>query len=93
MHNKKAVNLIGWIIAALSTTLYTLTQYPTISFWDGAEFATVSSTLQIPHPPGAPFYQLLGAIFSPISVGFLSALCSGLSVMMLYHISIHFIFL
>ncbi len=91
MHNKKAVNLIGWIIAALSTTLYTLTQYPTISFWDGAEFATVSSTLQIPHPPGAPFYQLLGAIFSPISVGFLSALCSGLSVMMLYHISIHFI--
>lgn len=86
MHNNKVVNIIGWIIAILSTALYTLTQYPTISFWDGAEFATTSSTLQIPHPPGAPFFQLLGSI---IPLTYLMPIFSGLSVMMFYHISVY----
>ncbi len=99
MQHQKTINIIGWIIAAISTLLYTFTLYPTISFWDGAEFVATSSTLQIPHPPGAPFYQLLGAIFSIFGlidasfvakgIGFLSALSSGLSVMMLYHISVY----
>ncbi|MED9962554.1 MAG: DUF2723 domain-containing protein [Bacteroidales bacterium] len=86
MHNNKVVNIIGWIIAILSTALYTLTQYPTISFWDGAEFVVTSSTLQIPHPPGAPFFQLLGSI---IPLTYLMPIFSGLSVMMLYHISVY----
>lgn len=86
MHNNKVVNIIGWIIAILSTALYTLTQYPTISFWDGAEFATTSSTLQISHPPGAPFFQLLGSI---IPLTYLMPIFSGLSVMMFYHISVY----
>ena len=86
MQHKKAVNLIGWIIATLTTLLYTLTQYPTISFWDGAEFATTSATLQISHPPGAPFFQLLGSI---VPITYLSPLFSGLSVMMLYHICVY----
>lgn len=86
MQYKKAINIIGWILAALTTLLYTFTQYPSISFWDSAEFVLASSTLQIPHPPGAPFYQILGAI---LSANFLSALSSGLSVMLIYHISIH----
>lgn len=86
MQHKKAVNIIGWIIATLTTLLYTFTQYPTISFWDGAEFATTSATLQISHPPGAPFFQLLGSI---IPITYLSPLFSGLSVMMLYHICVY----
>lgn len=86
MHNNKVVNIIGWIIAILSTALYTLTQYPTISFWDGAEFVATSSTLQITHPPGAPFFQLLGSI---IPLTYLMPIFSGLSVMMLYHISVY----
>ena len=86
MHNNKVVNIIGWIIAILSTALYTLTQYPTISFWDSAEFAAVSSTLQIPHPPGAPFFQILGTILPNF---ILSPLFSGLSVMMFYHICVY----
>lgn len=86
MHNNKVVNIIGWIIAILSTALYTLTQYPTISFWDGAEFVATSSTLQIPHPPGVPFFQLLGSI---IPLTYLMPIFSGLSVMVLYHISVY----
>lgn len=86
MHNNKVVNIIGWIIAILSTALYTLTQYPTISFWDGAEFVVTSSMLQIPHPPGAPFFQLLGSI---IPLTYLMPIFSGLSVMMLYHICVY----
>ena len=86
MQHKKVVNIIGWIIATLTTLLYTFTQYPTISFWDGAEFATTSATLQISHPPGAPFFQLLGSI---IPITYLSPLFSGLSVMMLYYICVY----
>ena len=86
MQHKKVVNIIGWIIATLTTLLYTFTQYPTISFWDGAEFATTSSTLQISHPPGAPFFQLLGSI---LPIAYLSPLFSGLSVMMLYYICVY----
>jgi hypothetical protein len=86
MQHKKVVNIIGWIIATLTTLLYTFTQYPTISFWDGAEFATTSSTLQISHPPGAPFFQLLGSI---LPIAYISPLFSGLSVMMLYYICVY----
>ena len=86
IQHKKTIDIIGWIIAILTTLLYTLTQYPTISFWDSAEFAAVSSTLQIPHPPGAPFFQILGTILPNF---ILSPLFSGLSVMMLYHICIY----
>ncbi len=86
IQHKKTIDIIGWIIAILTTLLYTLTQYPTISFWDSAEFAAVSSTLQIPHPPGAPFFQTLGTILPNF---ILSPLFSGLSVMMLYHICIY----
>lgn len=86
MQHKKVVNIIGWIIATLTTLLYTFTQYPIISFWDGAEFATTSSTLQISHPPGAPFFQLLGSI---LPIAYISPLFSGLSVMMLYYICVY----
>lgn len=86
MQHKKVVNIIGWIIATLTTLLYTFTQYPTISFWDGAEFATTCSTLQISHPPGAPFFQLLGSI---LPIAYISPLFSGLSVMMLYYICVY----
>ncbi|MEE1322220.1 MAG: DUF2723 domain-containing protein, partial [Bacteroidales bacterium] len=59
---------------------------PTISFWDGAEFVATSSTLQLPHPPGAPFFQLLGSI---IPLTYLMPIFSGLSVMMFYHICVY----
>lgn len=63
--NFKRCNLItGWIIFGISLLTYWLTVEPTASFWDPGEFITTSSNLEIGHPPGAPLFQLIGAVFS-----------------------------
>lgn len=72
--------------------LYVITLAPTASFWDPAERIAVAYGLQIPHPPGAPMYILLGRLFSMFmpaeyvaySINMMSALASGVSVMLLY---------
>lgn len=63
--NFKRWNLItGWVIFGISLLTYWLTVEPTASFWDPGEFITTSSNLEIGHPPGAPLFQLIGAVFS-----------------------------
>ncbi len=41
---------------------YLLTMQPTIPFWDCGEFAAAASALQVPHPPGAPLWTIVGRI-------------------------------
>lgn len=36
----------------------------TASYWDCGEFIAVSYKLEVPHPPGAPLFLLLGRLFS-----------------------------
>ena len=47
-----------------ATVLYLLTVAPTASFWDSGEFIAIANRLQVSHPPGAPFYMLVGRLFS-----------------------------
>src|SRR5262245_33562514 len=51
-------NLIGWIVFSLAFLTYTLTVEETASLWDCSEFIATSYKLQVPHPPGAPFFLL-----------------------------------
>lgn len=82
-----------------SLILYTLTMAPTASFWDAGEFIAVAHGLQVNHPPGAPFYSLLGRLFSmfmpssyvAVSINFISALTSALTVMLLYLIIVRLV--
>ena len=82
-----------------SLVLYVLTMAPTASFWDAGEFIAVGHGLQVNHPPGAPFYSLLGRLFSMFmptsyvaaSINFISALSSALTVMLLYLISVRLV--
>jgi len=79
--------------------LYMLTLAPTASFWDPAERIAVAYGLQIPHPPGAPMYILMGrffAMFVPaeyvaFSINTMSALASGITIMLLYLIVVRLI--
>ncbi|MHA8066908.1 DUF2723 domain-containing protein [Aquirufa sp. ROCK2-A2] len=66
---KQMNNLVGWIVFLISLVTYTLTVEPTASFWDCSEFIACSYKLQVPHPPGAPLFLLLGRVFSLLSLG------------------------
>ena len=81
---KKLNFFLGWLCFLVSFIVYYLTSEPTVGFWDTGEYITTSAKLQVGHPPGAPLYQMLGAIFSGFAIdkeniGFAMNLMSGFS--------------
>jgi len=94
--NEKKITLItGTAIFILVSIAYLMTIAHTTLFWDCGEFITTSYILGIPHPPGAPFYLMLGRLFSMIpfadDIGFrvnlISVFSSSFTVLFLYLIS------
>ncbi len=87
---------IGWAMGALAATVYTLTVAPTASFWDCGEYIAAAHKLQVPHPPGAPLFLLLGRLFSLLAgadatrvafwVNMSSAVASACTVMVVFWI-------
>ena len=61
------------IAAALVFVLYLLTLAPSVAMWDTGEYIAAVKVLGIPHPPGNPFFMLLGHAFAslpiPVSYG------------------------
>jgi len=66
---KKWNTLLGWFSFLIALITYSLTVEPTVSFWDAGEYILTSSKLEVGHPPGAPFFQMLGAFFSIFTFG------------------------
>ena len=64
MNFSKYNNFFGLITGSIAFIVFYLTVEPTASYWDCAEYISTSAKLQIGHPPGAPLFQMLGAIFS-----------------------------
>jgi MFS family permease len=65
MNNFKRINdLTGWVVFAISLFVFSATVERTASFWDCGEFIACAYKLQVPHPPGAPIFLLLGRLFS-----------------------------
>ncbi len=90
---------VGSFVFIISAIQFFLTAQPSVSFWDAGEIAAASYLLQVPHPPGAPLFLLLGRVFSMLpfseSIGFrmnaLSVLASACSVLLLYLIAVRLI--
>jgi hypothetical protein len=90
--NYNRLNIIGgWVVFLITAVVYTMTLEPTMPFWDCGEFIASVYKLEVGHPPGAPLFMLVGRLFSafvapatvPVMINFLSALCSGLTIVFL----------
>ena len=56
-------------LGGFAALVYTLTAAPTVSFWDCGEYIATAYKLQVPHPPGAPLFLLIGRLFSLLAGG------------------------
>ena len=96
MTGKLTDRLVAAAVFAYALVVYLATMAETSPFWDSGEFIAISNGLQVSHPPGAPFYMLVGRLFamaaplfsglSPEPVAFavnlVSVLCSALTVLL-----------
>src|ERR1700760_2418846 len=100
MRFAKVNNITGWIVGLFATIVYVLTMEATASLWDCGEFISSCYKLEIPHPPGAPLFALMGRFFIILfgdnphtaarGVNFMSALASGVSILFLFWTITHF---
>ena len=86
-------NYTGWFIFAIATAVYWLTVEPTASYWDCGEFIAVSYKLQVPHPPGAPFFLLIGRMFSFLAMGDVEKVAYWINIMSVLSSSFSILFL
>jgi tetratricopeptide (TPR) repeat protein len=94
MRQYKKYNLaFGWLTFLISALVFLLTIEPTTSFWDCGEFISASYKLLVGHPPGAPFFLLVGRFFSLFApdetyvaamVNAMSALASAFTIALLF---------
>jgi hypothetical protein len=92
MNFNKVNNITGWIVCLTACTVYLSTMEATASLWDCGEFIAAAYKVQVPHPPGAPLFVLLGRFFTlwlPPSqaapgVNVMSALAGGFTILFLF---------
>src|SRR5438552_13563583 len=56
------------VAALLVFALYVLTLAPTTAMWDTSEYIVAAYTVGVPHPPGNPFFMLLGRVFAILPI-------------------------
>jgi len=99
MNQKTLHRIIGLAVFLISAIVYLMTVQPSTSFWDCGEFIASSYSLQVPHPPGTPFFLLLGRLFSIIPfadniayrVNMMSVFSSAFVILFLYLIAVKLI--
>src|SRR4051812_41792528 len=87
--------LAAGIVSLAVLVLYLVTLAPSTAMWDTSEYIAAAYTLGLPHPPGNPFFVLIGRVFSilPIAssiavrVNILAAVASAVSAGMWFLIT------
>jgi hypothetical protein len=98
MSFKRINNITGWLVCIIACSVYIMTMEATGSLWDCGEFASSAYKLQIPHPPGAPLFVLIGRLFmipfdpqhAATGINLMSALASGFTILFLFWSITHF---
>ncbi len=100
MQNKYLYNALGFLAFLTALATYLLTVQPTVPFWDCGEFSAASVWQQVPHPPGAPLFLMIGKFFHTIipfgddgwRINLVSVLASAFTIWLLYIITVKVIF-
>jgi hypothetical protein len=67
--NSKYINYaIGTLVFLVSLIVGLQTVQPSVPFWDCGEFIASAYGMQVPHPPGTPFFLILGRIFAMLPI-------------------------
>ncbi|HZI01101.1 MAG TPA: DUF2723 domain-containing protein, partial [Flavisolibacter sp.] len=100
MNFKKVNNITGWVVFLIASLTYIITAEKTGSLWDCGEFVSAAYKVQMPHPPGAPLFVLLGRFFlilfgdngttAAMAVNIMNAIASGATVLFLFWTITHF---
>jgi hypothetical protein len=93
-------NLIGWVVFSIAAAVYIMTAEAGGSLWDCGEFVSSCFKVQIPHPPGAPLFVIIGRVFiilfgdDPLTaakaVNIMSAIASAFTILFLFWTITHF---
>lgn len=98
MSFKRINNITGWLVFLAASAVYILTMEKNGSLWDCGEFASSAYKLQIPHPPGAPMFVIIGRLFmapfgpatAATGINLMSALASAFTILFLFWTITHF---
>ncbi|MCL5020332.1 MAG: DUF2723 domain-containing protein [Bacteroidetes bacterium] len=99
MNLRKLNSYIAAAIFVISLIMYASTTQSSVAFWDCGEFAATAFAMEVPHPPGAPLFTLIGrvAMMTPFvsdpgfRINLISALASAVTIMFMYLISVRVI--
>jgi hypothetical protein len=60
--------LAATVAGLVTLLLYLVTLAPSTSMWDTSEYIAAAYVLGLPHPPGNPFFVLIGRVFSILPI-------------------------
>src|SRR5688572_22689090 len=92
MNFKKLNIIIGWVVFCIAMVTYMATLEPTVSLWDCGEYISTADKLEVGHPPGAPFFNMTGRMFTSLAgtdqkafmINMMSAMCSAFTILFLF---------
>src|SRR5690348_3644657 len=60
--------LAAGVVSLVVLVLYIATLAPSTAMWDTSEYISAAYVLGIPHPPGNPFFILIGRVVSLLPI-------------------------
>ncbi|MDP4263308.1 MAG: DUF2723 domain-containing protein [Bacteroidota bacterium] len=100
MNFRKINNITGWVVFLIALATYMFTREARGSLWDCGEFVSSAYKMELPHPPGAPMFTLIGRFFIILfgdnghtaanAVNFMSAMASAATILFLFWSITHF---
>ena len=83
---------LGWTAFGIALLSYCLTLEQYVPLWDCGEYISTAYKLEVGPPPGAPTFNMIGAVFTyfipeesvAMTINFISALCSAFTILFMF---------